>query len=89
MRGGELPDPDPPTKPRNEVSLLMLDHDSAPLRVLDTGGTRTTSASRARLSQACGMQVSTLARGTNRAGRDLPEDVPWLTGAPRPARGAS
>ncbi|GIF23986.1 nucleoside-diphosphate-sugar epimerase [Actinoplanes tereljensis] len=57
----------------------MLQHDSAPLRVLYLGGTGTISASCVRLSAAAGMHVTVLNRGVNERGRELPEGVEKLT----------
>jgi nucleoside-diphosphate-sugar epimerase len=54
--------------------------DGAALRVLYIGGTGTISTSCVRLSVESGMQVAALNRGNNRAERDLPEGVEWLSG---------
>src|SRR5436305_14027726 len=58
----------------------MMRFDGAALRVLDSGGTGTISASCVRLSVESGMQVALLNRGRNTAGRDIPEGVELLTG---------
>ena len=58
----------------------MMQHDSAPLRVLYLGGTGTISASCVRLSAESGMNVYVLNRGNNSARRELPDSVNWLTG---------
>ncbi|GAA1430094.1 hypothetical protein GCM10009616_13760 [Microlunatus lacustris] len=58
----------------------MEQPDRAALRVRDTGGTGTISASWLRLPVASGMAVSVLDRGSTSAAGETPEGVTWLTG---------
>lgn len=58
----------------------MKEQDISPASVLYIGGTGTISASCVRLSVESGMRVSVLNRGRNSAGRELPDDVTWLSG---------
>jgi nucleoside-diphosphate-sugar epimerase len=59
--------------------MILLEHDSAGLRVLYLGGTGTISASCVRLSAASGMEVTVVNRGRNSAERALPDTVTALT----------
>ncbi len=58
----------------------MNEQDSSRARVLYLGGTGTISASCVRLSAELGMRVTVLNRGKNLVGRELPENVTWLSG---------
>lgn len=57
----------------------MNERDSSPASVLYVGGTGTISASCVRLSVESGMRVTVLNRGRNLVGRELPDDVTWLS----------
>ena len=57
----------------------MTERDRSRARVLYVGGTGTISASCVRLSVETGMQVTVLNRGRNSAGRELPDDVTWVS----------